>query len=483
MRADVMQGFVPSNTVLTRRGHFVVGQRIHPGDVTFLHVGESCFLRTTGVDDGMTQQRPRTVNGGPHIRSTLDENGRVARLFEFFIVFDAVVVTVDTVMREDNVFDTAKEGVPFTEFCDIVVKRQAVGGVVVQEGEEAVRAGLNPPDGRKVRHAFIKDSVDGAVRIRFIFRGEAAQFPEAVDLAAVDGPAGYGVEGFIRDGGIFLSHFITLCAAFGFVPSFLFFIECDSVVGFQTMKVFGEFRRAGEFATLDTVFGLLHPAKEPEFRVKRCEWFAYQVHCFRDEAVVEAVLAAFMGGFQDDDSGLVNGVEGTRDGFLRLGGVMYGDGSEFRDMNELVGATAQGCSGVDGGAVGEFGFRGPDIAAFHFFLEPCADEGKFPVFFRRGLRKMVKVVEGEFYFGEFLFGFRPGAVYDARCVVGREHAHVQDEQGGVCGDAKLTGFEDVVVVVEAAVDLPLRPVEREADDFAVFVDDMVEVVQPPFAVG
>lgn len=162
---------------------------------------------------------------------------------------------------------------------------------------------------------------------------------------------------------------------------------------------------------------------------------------------------------------------------------MDGNGSEFRDMNELVGAAAQGCSGVDGGAVGEFGFRGSDVAAFHFFLEPRANGGQLQVLLRRGLRKMVKVVEGKFDFGKFLFGFRPGAVYNACGVVGREHAHVQDEQGGVCRDTKLTGFEDVVVVVKAAVDLPLRPVEREANDFAVFVDDMVEVVQPPFAVG
>lgn len=435
------------------------------------------------MNDGMAQQDARTVDGGPHVRGALDENGRVARLFQLFKILHSIEIPVDAVMREDDVFDTAKEGVPFTEFRDVVVKGEAVGGIVVQEGEEAVRAGLDPPDGREVRHAFVKDGVDGTVGIRFIFRGEAAQFPETVDLAAVDGPTGYGVEGFIRDGGVFLSHFITLCAAFGFVPSLLFFIEGDSVVGFQAMKVFGKFRRAGEFAALDAVFGLFHPAKEPEFRVKRSEWFTDQVHCFRDEAVVEAVLAAFMGGFQDDDSGLINGVEGTRDGFLCLGGVMDGNGSEFRDMNELVGAAAQGCSGVDGGAVGEFGFRGSDVAAFHFFLEPRANGGQLQVLLRRGLRKMVKVVEGKFDFGKFLFGFRPGAVYNACGVVGREHAHVQDEQGGVCRDTKLTGFEDVVVVVKAAVDLPLRPVEREANDFAVFVDDMVEVVQPPFAVG
>lgn len=386
-------------------------------------------------------------------------------------------------MWEDDVFDSAKEGVPFTDFRDIMVEAQAVGGVVVENGVEAVRSRLYPPNAGEVCHAFVEDGIDGAVGIRFVFCGEASQLPEAVDLAAVDGSAGNGVEGFVRDGGVFLSHFITLGAAFGFVPCFLFFIEGDAVVVFKAVEVFGKFWGGGGFAALDAVFRLLYPAKEPEFGVKGCEGLADQVHCFGDEAVVEAVLSAFMGGFEDDDSALVNGVEGACDGFFRFGGVVYGDGTKFGDVDELVSAAAQGCSGVDGGAVGEFGFGGSDVAAFHFCLEPCTDEGKFFVSFRGILREVVKVVKGEFDFGEFLFGFRSGAVNDPGCVVGREQAHVQDEQGGVSGDAELAGFEYVVVVVESSVDFLLCPVEMEADDFAVFVDDMVEVVQPPFAVG
>lgn len=122
MGADVMEGFVPGDAVLAWRGHFVVGQRVYPGNVAFFHVGEGCFLRTAGMNDGVVQQGARSVDGGPYVRGALDEDGRVARLFEFFIVFDAVVVTVDAVVREDDVFDTAKEGVPFTEFRDVVVK-------------------------------------------------------------------------------------------------------------------------------------------------------------------------------------------------------------------------------------------------------------------------------------------------------------------------------------------------------------------------
>lgn len=199
--------------------------------------------------------------------------------------------------------------------------------------------------------------------------------------------------------------------------------------------------------------------------------------------VVEAVAAAFVGGFQQNDAALVDGVEGARDGFFRLGGVMDGDGAEFGDVEELVCAATKRGPGVDGGAVREGGFGGAYVAAFHFFLEPCADEGDLFVFVRGVLRKVVEVVVGEFDFGELLFGLWCGTVYYSGCVVGGKEAHVEDEQGGVCGEAKLACLEDVVVVVEAAVDFLLRPVEAEAVDFAFFVDDVVEVVQPPVTVG
>lgn len=80
-----------------------------------------------------------------------------------------------------------------------------------------------------------------------------------VDLAAVDGSFCDGVDGFVRDGGEFLSHFSFLGAAFGFVPCFLFFIECDAVFRFEGFEIFGEFGVAGEFPVFESVFGLVFP--------------------------------------------------------------------------------------------------------------------------------------------------------------------------------------------------------------------------------
>lgn len=128
-----MQGFVAGDSVFAGWGHFVVGEGVGAGDVAFFHFREYGVPGASCVDDGMAQEGAGGVDGGPDVGGSFDEDGGVACLFEFFVVFGAVVVAVDAVVREDDGFDSAEEGFSFAEFSDVVVEAQAVCRVVVQE--------------------------------------------------------------------------------------------------------------------------------------------------------------------------------------------------------------------------------------------------------------------------------------------------------------------------------------------------------------
>ena len=99
---------------------------------------------------------------------------------------------------------------------------------------------------------------------------------------------------------------------------------------------------------------LTNPGKEEELEVQRGEGLAHHVHGGHRERVVEAVLSAFVGGFLDDDAGFGDGVEAAGHDFRGLFGIVGGNGSQFRDMENLKGAAAQGGGGIDSGAVREF---------------------------------------------------------------------------------------------------------------------------------
>lgn len=228
---------------------------------------------------------------------------------------------------------------------------------------------------------------------------------------------------------------------------------------------------------------LVYPTEEEEFEVQGGEGLADHVHGGNGEVVVESVLAAFVGGFLDDGAGFGDGVEAAGHDFLRLFGVMGGDGSELGDVEDLEGAAAQGGGGVDGGAVGEFYVGLGEGCAFHFLFNHFSDGGEEAVFFRRGVREVVEVVKGEVHFVHFLFCFGPGAVDDAAGDVGGEEGGVQFQYGGEGGDAELADLEDVIAVVEVVVEFFLGPVHAEAPGSGVFVQNPVEVVEPPLAVG
>lgn len=96
-----------------------------------------------------------------------------------------------------------------------------VGGVVVEDVPEAVRAGLDPPDAHVVRDAEIPCGVDGAVGVVLEAGGEPAFFAQGVELEGVDGAVGDGVEGFGRGAGVFLLHATAVGFLVGEVPGAL----------------------------------------------------------------------------------------------------------------------------------------------------------------------------------------------------------------------------------------------------------------------
>lgn len=90
--------------------------------------------------------------------------------------------------------------------------------------------------------------------------------------------------------------------------------------------------------------------------------------------------------------------------------------------------------------------------------------------------------EGEGDFSDFFLGIGEGFIYDGGVPVGVEEHGVQDVDGDEGGDAELADFEDGVAGVHGFKEFPLRPVHVEADAFAVFVEDPIEVVEASFPV-
>ncbi len=368
------------------------------------------------------------------------------------------------------------------DFSDVPVQRQAVGGDVVQEVEFAVRSGLDDPDGHEVRHPDVPRGIDGQEGVHLKLRREAAQFPEAVDLTPENGACRDGIERFIRNRGVFLAHEPALGTGHGFIPGFLFIIENDVVILFQGLEVFLHFPVAGGLAAFQPVFMLTNPGKEEESEVQRGEGLAHHVHGGHRERVVEAVLASFVGGFLDDDAGFGDGVEAAGHDFRGLFGIVGGNGSQFRDMENLKGAAAQGGGGIDSGAVREFDIGLGEGRPFHLVLDQGADQGDEAVPFRGVFRKVVQVVESEVHLVHLLFRLRASAVDDAAGDVGGEEGGVQLQDGGKGGDAELAHFQDVVAVVELVVEFFLRPIHTETLEQPLLINDPVEVVETPLAV-
>lgn len=157
---------------------------------------------------------------------------------------------------------------------------------------------------------------------------------------------------------------------------------------------------------------------------------------------------------------------------------MDGDAAELGDVQQLEGSASQGCADGDGGAVGKDDFAGFEAYAAVVVFDHASNGGGVAVgvscFFGDG----VEVFKGKADFVEFGTGVFEGFVDDAGLVVRREEAAVEHQQGHVGRDAELAHFEDVVAGVGALVQFSLRPVELEALAFAVFVDDLVQVVDP-----
>lgn len=482
--AYVVEGFGFQGAVGAGRGCFVVGEGVYAGEVAFFHAGDVCFFRAAGVDDGVAQEAAGSVYGGPAVSGAGDADAGEACPFQGGEEGGAAGDAIFAVVGEEAVPDVvAVAGFPLADFRDVPVQGEAVGGDVVQDVEFAVRAGLDDPDGHKVRYADVPGGVDGQEGVCLEFRGEAGQLPEVVDLIAEDGACGDGVEGFFRNSGVFLPHEVALSASHGLVPGFLLIVQGDAVFFFQRGEVFERFRVVGGLAAFQPVFVLVYPGEEEEFEVQRGEGLADHVHGSNRQGVVEAVLASLVGGFFDDDAGLGDGVEAAGHDFLRLFGVMGGDDSQLRDVEDLKGAAAQGGGGVDGGAVGEFYVGLGEGGAVHLVLDHFSDGGKEAVFFRGVIREVVEVVKGEVHFVHFFLGFRSSAVDDAAGDVGGEEGGVEFQYGGEGGDAELAHFQDVIAVVEVVMEVFLRPVHVKALNSGVLVQNPVQVVDPPFAVG
>ena len=85
------------------------------------------------MDDCVTEECAGGVYGSPDVGGAFDEDGGVTGLFEFLVVFGAVVVAVDSVVRKDDGFDSAVEGFSLEEFGYVVVEAESVCGVVVED--------------------------------------------------------------------------------------------------------------------------------------------------------------------------------------------------------------------------------------------------------------------------------------------------------------------------------------------------------------
>lgn len=49
-----------------------MGEGVHAGEVAFLHAGDVCFFRTSGVDDDVAQEAAGGVYGGPAVSGAGD---------------------------------------------------------------------------------------------------------------------------------------------------------------------------------------------------------------------------------------------------------------------------------------------------------------------------------------------------------------------------------------------------------------------------
>lgn len=205
--AYVVEGFCFQGAVGAGRGGFIVGEGVYAGEVAFFHAGDIGFFRTSGVDDGVAQEAAGSVYGGPAVSGAGDADAGEPGPLQGGEEGDAGGDAVFAVVGEQAVPDVvAVAGFPFADFRNVPVQGEAVGGDVVQEVEFAIGTGLNDPDRHEVRRSDVPGGVDGEEVRHFKFSGEAGQLPEVVDLTAEDGACGDGVEGFFRDGGVFLPH-------------------------------------------------------------------------------------------------------------------------------------------------------------------------------------------------------------------------------------------------------------------------------------
>lgn len=162
---------------------------------------------------------------------------------------------------------------------------------------------------------------------------------------------------------------------------------------------------------LHGVVGVSPPGVEVEFEVERGKFLRRAgevVHGGDELVVVLTVFAAFMRGFHEDLAVLADGGDAACDDFVGSDGVVYGDGTEFGDVEELEGAASVGGSDEDLGAVVEFeasfredGFLGVWL---ELLFDACADGCELCIEWRGVGWEVVEVLEGEADFGEFFLG-------------------------------------------------------------------------------